>query len=114
VQQVAELVGRLRQPRHDLLAGEAQHRAHVGRIVQRVDGEASQPLASSCSTSARACCSTRSVSTMSAPRRAERTPQPGQRAALAAPRLLRAQDAEHEVDAGVPAGGCPRSAARRG
>jgi hypothetical protein len=100
VQQVAELVGRLRQPRHDLLAGEAQHRAHVGRIVQRVDG-GGVPVSGVelLDEPPRLLLDPVGLGAVRALDQAERAAKPRQRTGRTAPGLLRAQDAEHQVDA---------------
>jgi hypothetical protein len=115
VQQVVELVGRLREARHHLLAREAQHGAHVGRLVQRVDARG-VPAArvELLHEAAGLLLHPVGLDHVGALGQAERSPQAGQRAALAAPRLLRAQDAEHEVDARRPPAAARGRAARRG
>ena len=111
VQQVVELVGGLREARHDLLAGEAQHRLDVGerpverphdaghgvrrpaRLVERRDQPARQHLQ---------LVGLPAVVLDQPVGRPERAAQAGQRAGGPAPGLLRAQHAEHEVDPRLP------------
>ncbi len=101
-----QLVDRAGQPRYDLAGGEAEHLSHLVVAPNHVGHGGHVPVARLHGLHQRACSRLDAVDLLGrrALGQAERAAQARHRAGLPAPYLGRAQDGQHQVDAGLTVG----------